>query len=175
MKRTVDTNTTRLYRFLFSYLAGCNNYEKAVFLVKIILNLFHGQAKIDRGFSISKNLLVVNLQEQSLTSQYWLRAISNSSWWWLFVSKNLRKEISRASVRYRSFLKKLKSKVTTSKEFKRKILNEDVADVDNKKCVLPKIVFEMKIHQINYRVGVCYLLTALNSPSNQKQMRGINC
>ena len=59
----------RLDTFYWKHIESVSSVEKVAEVLKIILTLSHGQASVERGFSINKSLLVENLTETSLISQ----------------------------------------------------------------------------------------------------------
>ena len=48
---------------------GLEHYKRIEKLIKMILCLNHGQAAVERGFSVNKNLLQVNITEASVVAQ----------------------------------------------------------------------------------------------------------
>ena len=56
--------------------------------VKLVLTLSHGQAGVERGFSVNKDILVENMQELSLFSQRQVGALPSSCWQTDFRSSN---------------------------------------------------------------------------------------
>ena len=65
---SIDDN--KLDEFFIGYVEDHARYNKFAEIMKIVLTLSHGQASVERGFSVSKNLLVENLQESSLIAQH---------------------------------------------------------------------------------------------------------
>ena len=63
---------TSLDVFFFSY-TDIVKYEEFSSLVKMILTLSHGQAALERGFSINNLLFKVNISEQSLVCKKTVR------------------------------------------------------------------------------------------------------
>ena len=59
---------TRLDTFLGRFLAGESKYQHVWLVCKFIFTISHGQAQIERGFSVNKEMLVENLQKTSLKS-----------------------------------------------------------------------------------------------------------
>ena len=51
----------RLDEFFFSDVGGLSDYSKLSKVIKMILVLFHGQGCIERGFSVNKEILQLNL------------------------------------------------------------------------------------------------------------------
>ena len=58
----------RLDELFFSCL-GIKNYKDLSYVVKIILTLSHGQASVERGFSINKSLVKVNMKEETIVAK----------------------------------------------------------------------------------------------------------
>ena len=65
---TFDPDAERLDTFLSVHLQGVQ-FEKLWAVVKKILILSHGQATVERGFSINSQLLVEHLKEESVVAQ----------------------------------------------------------------------------------------------------------
>ena len=59
----------RLDIFLMNLCEKCNSSSDLKRFMKIILVLFHGNAEVERSFSINKHFLVDNLEEKSLIAQ----------------------------------------------------------------------------------------------------------
>ena len=58
----------RLDEFYFSKI-GVEKFPDFCFVIKLVLTLSHGQASIERGFSVNQNLVFENLKESSLIAQ----------------------------------------------------------------------------------------------------------
>jgi hypothetical protein len=67
--RMYDLATARLDSFYFDLLSKKPDYNKLWGVVKQLLLLSHGQATVERGFSVNKELVVENLKEHSLIAQ----------------------------------------------------------------------------------------------------------
>ena len=63
-----NPDNERLDTFLAVYLK-CTQYEKLWMVTKKLLILSHGQATVERGFSINSHVAVENLKEESLVAQ----------------------------------------------------------------------------------------------------------
>ena len=57
----------KLDKFLSELLDNQKEYEEMCVIFRILLTFSHGQGAVERGFSISKEVLAPNLQEMSLT------------------------------------------------------------------------------------------------------------
>ena len=55
--------------FLIGYMKGVAKFANLWKVSKIIFTLSHGQANIERGFSVNKELLIENMKQKSLVSQ----------------------------------------------------------------------------------------------------------
>ena len=60
-------NTNRLDEFYWNYMKDAK-HSKVWEVFRIIFTLSHGQAAVERGFSVNSKLLVENLQEKTLVS-----------------------------------------------------------------------------------------------------------
>ena len=54
--------------FLFEVLQNQNESQQLWIIMQLILTLSHGQATVERGFSVNKEVLAPNLQETSLVA-----------------------------------------------------------------------------------------------------------
>ena len=63
-----DTKLCRLDEFYFSKI-GVEKFSDFCLVIKLVLTLSHGQASVERGFSVNENLMVENLKESSLIAQ----------------------------------------------------------------------------------------------------------
>ena len=68
----------RLDEFFFSTVK-VQNHKNLALILKIVLTLSHGQAAVQRGFSVSKAVLDVNMQENSLIARKLIRDHMSSS------------------------------------------------------------------------------------------------
>ena len=50
---------------LFPHFLGIQKYKDLSYVVKIILTVIHGQASVEREFSISKSLSKVNMKDET--------------------------------------------------------------------------------------------------------------
>ena len=60
-------NTDRLDEFYCNYIKD-PKYTEVWEVFRIIFSLLHGQAAVERGFSVNSELLVENLQEKTLVA-----------------------------------------------------------------------------------------------------------
>ncbi|XP_072564133.1 uncharacterized protein [Paramormyrops kingsleyae] len=67
--REFDPKNTRVDTLLHETMGTKPSFSKVWDVVKILLVLSHGQASVERGFSINKELIVENQKERSLVAQ----------------------------------------------------------------------------------------------------------
>lgn len=86
-----------------------DDFKELTKYVKIIFTFFHGNSSLERGFSINKDCLIENLQEDSLIAQRLiydkLRNVDIENF---EISKSLIQSVKNARSRYEERLKKLK-------------------------------------------------------------------
>ena len=70
--RNFDRNKVRLDDFFFN-LIGVQKYYKFAFIIKVILTISHGQAAIERRFSLNKTILDVNMKKESIVARKIIR------------------------------------------------------------------------------------------------------
>ena len=63
------TEDEPLDKFFYLLLAGQANWKKLWSVIQMLLMLSHSQASVERGFSINKHIIDLNLQEMSLVTQ----------------------------------------------------------------------------------------------------------
>ena len=66
---TFDKALQRLDVFLWKFIGGSSNFTKLCDTFKILLILSHGQAHVERGFSVNSQILIENLHTESLIVQ----------------------------------------------------------------------------------------------------------
>ena len=64
-----DQKTDRIDSFYAAIMSESASYKDCWEIFKFVFTLLHGQAYVERGFSINKELLVENLQEESIVCQ----------------------------------------------------------------------------------------------------------
>lgn len=64
-----DESSLELDSFYYGLLAKEKKWEDLWLVVKLCLIISHGNASVERGFSVNKTILVENLKEQSLVNQ----------------------------------------------------------------------------------------------------------
>ena len=67
--RNFDYNQVRLDAFLFPYFGGNAGYGELWKVCQFVFIVSHGQAPIERGFNVNKEVSVVNLAKESIVCQ----------------------------------------------------------------------------------------------------------
>ena len=67
-----SANDDNLDDFYFRFI-GIEKYKELSFLVKIVLTLSHGQASVERSFSLSKSVLNHTISEDSIVAKRVIR------------------------------------------------------------------------------------------------------
>lgn len=107
---------------------------------KLVLTLSHGQAAVERGFSINKEVLVENMEKSSLISQRLVIDYlhhADKAIWELPLPAEMLKSCKLAHSRYFAALEAKKAeKADTANDLKRKLKREEIAEVETKKIKL---------------------------------------
>lgn len=131
---------TRLDVFLHGVL-GQRNSELWSFCKKLLL-LSHGQATVERGFSINKEVETCNMQEETMVSHRLICDYVSICGGLLNVpiTKELLASAASARSRYRMHLdQQKKMKITDDQAKKRKALEDDIEDLKKKKRILVQV------------------------------------
>jgi hypothetical protein len=59
---------TRIDRFWMDMIGGRRGFDNLKFFIRLVCILFHGNADLERGFSVNRECLVDNLKEESLVA-----------------------------------------------------------------------------------------------------------
>ena len=117
----------------------CLSNESLFSVVKLILILSHGQATVERGFSVSKEVEVENLKEHTLVAQRIVCDHVNSvggvgGVLKVELSKPLLLSVKMSRQRYENYLDQEREKEKTEQErSKRKCVLEEIEEVKKKK------------------------------------------
>ena len=141
-----DYTLSRVDEFFSKYIEGNKKYEKMWKVFKFIFVLSHGQATIERGFNVNKDVLVDNMQELSMVSQRLVYDQINGE----DISKiNIPREMIHsckgAHQRYVIALKE-KADSATSEDVsrKRKAKKDEILEVKRRKMEVEKLIDSMK-------------------------------
>ncbi|XP_069109872.1 uncharacterized protein [Argopecten irradians] len=129
-----DPYSSRLDEFLSVHLDK-QQYKELFEVVKLLLILSHGQATVERGFSINKKLEVENMKEHTLVAQRLICDFVNNFGGVLKVpiTKELLASARNARHRYKQYLDEEKERKSTEEQKrKRKCLEEEVENLRKK-------------------------------------------
>lgn len=131
-----EESKNRLDDFYFNY-AFVNCYENLSFIIKVVLTLSHGQASIERQFSVNHLVLDNNMKEESIVARKHIidHMKSNSLMpYSIEISKDFYSSVKSASHKYREYLEeKKKEKFVGQKENQMLVLVNDMARL-RKEC-----------------------------------------
>ena len=129
-----------LIAFTLEMLEAKEEYKDLWQTLQLLLTLSHSQAAVERGFSVNKEILVPNMQEESLQA---IRLIHSSmlaqkiSVADFVIPEKLLSSCNHASNQYRIYLLEKKTdEEETERGQKRKALQEDLAVAKKKKLEL---------------------------------------
>ena len=141
--QSYEKTQCRVDTFFFKTI-GLEYYKRIEKVIKMILCLNHGQAAVERGFSVNKNLLQVNMTEASIVPQRMIydHMISKDLQpQTLSMTKGLLQSVRTARSRYDENLnEKRKSKILNEQERKRESIQKDIVSVMNVKKIWKKFV-----------------------------------
>ena len=102
--------------------------------MKIVLTLSHGQAEVERGFSLNKEVTVVNLLERNLVARRLLcQFVNRKKVSDIVVSKEMLVSCGRAWQNSEAMRSKKKEAEMSEKRLKRKRKHEEIQDLVSKK------------------------------------------
>ena len=128
--------TSRVDKLFYEHMAGNKQLAKVWSVVKLLLLMSHGQATVERGFSVKKEVAVENLTERSFIAQRIIHdhiesvgGLANVQ-----ISKQLLMSSAGARQKYLSHLEEQKRiKVSQEKMLKRKSTMEEIDVLKKKK------------------------------------------
>ena len=142
-----NRNKERLDVFLHDVIGKVAEYRQMWKPIQFILTLFHGQADVERGFNVNKELLVENMQEESLISQRRVHdhmKSNNIEPHTIKITKELLTSVKGARTRYGIALEeRKKEKLENELDLKRKQIDDDIADVLAKKKRLVQTIDQL--------------------------------
>lgn len=162
----------RIDEFFADIMHWNPKYKDCWEVFKLIFTLSHGQASVERGFSVNKELITENLEEISIISQRTVydhilelgKPIHEVP-----LSNDLLKNCKLAHSRYTNALELKKAKaVDDERSRKRKLKLEEIAEVKEKKRALESCIESLEADIENYSLAAekdndMSLLTKANS------------
>ena len=124
--------------FFFEELNQQKTYESLWCTLQLLLTLSHGQAAVERGFSVNKEVLAPNLKAVSLTALHLIHdTISEGQIGDYITTDELLTSCSHASNRYRMYLMERKKEDQEPEKIrKRKALQEELIAAKKRKTEL---------------------------------------
>jgi len=117
-------------------MANKDEYSKLWYVVKLLLLISHGQATVERGFSVNKQIMVENMKEKSFVAQ---RAICDhisnvGGVLNVKMTKQLMMSCAGARQKYYMYLDEEKRKEKShNQSLKRKTVNDELDDLKKKR------------------------------------------
>ena len=141
-----DYTLTRVDEFFSKYLEGNKRYQKMWKVCKFVFVLSHGQATIERGFNINKDVLVDNMHELSLISQRLVYdQIHGQDISKMTIPREMIHSCKGAHQRYVIALKdKADSAATEDLSRKRKLKRDEILEVKRRKMEVGRLIELMK-------------------------------
>ena len=146
--KNFDSNTMRLDAFLRNYFAGVAQYQELWGICKMVLVLSHGQATVERGFSINKKIESENLKDISYVSQRLVHDYVKNFENMLHditINDEMRRSVASSRMKYEQYLLDQKQKQqSTAAENKRKIIADEINFMKQKIWEIEKEVVELE-------------------------------
>ncbi|CAL9702284.1 unnamed protein product [Knipowitschia caucasica] len=135
--REFDPKVDRVDSLLFDSMGKERAFSRIWHVLKMLLVLSHGQASVERGFSINKEIIVENQKEQSLIAQRLIvghiRAVGDVTN--VPLTKELFMSVSCARQRYESYLDDMRRANEKQRSVeKRKALTDELDELKRKKA-----------------------------------------
>lgn len=167
-----DPKTCRLDEFLRTHMVKEDKtFELLWGVIKLLLILSHGQAAVERGFSINKGLLVDNMSENSICAQRVIHDYVQSCGG--LQNVQFTKEIISAAqsgrVKYNQYLEqKKREQVETEGARKRKLCLDKIHELESKRTCLEQDIDSLcysadKLADLAEKKGNMLELTKSNS------------
>lgn len=140
-----DFHKQRLDEFLHQHVARSGSFAKLWDVMRTLLILSHGQASVEKGFSINRQVVVENLKKRSFIAQRTIHdhLLHVGGLDALIVDKPL---LSAASGRrkYTEYLERQRAdKVKAAKGVKRKALSDDITALEKRQKIVQSAMVSM--------------------------------
>jgi len=142
-----DLALCRVDKFFHDRLANNPSYAKLWAVVKIVMLLSHGQATVERGFSINKQVESDNLKEDTFRARRVICDHVNAVGGIFNVdvaNKQLQVSAAGARQKYLAHLEDQKKQKTQEASRKRKLVSDEVDELKSKKLCLSKDIEAMR-------------------------------
>ena len=133
----------RLDKFYFETIKVGVDYKALSKVLILIFTLGHGQASIERGFSINSNMLSENMKEKSLISRRTIKdfMVSNKlKAHKVEINNEMIKAVRSASLKYKSYIEE--NRMFQAKEKENSVmmlLDQEISGLKEKKKVLSEV------------------------------------
>ena len=114
-------------------------YVKIWEVFQIIFTLCHGQAAVERGFSINNELMVENMKEESLIASIVYETVKSSAVHFseIRLNRRLKRNVRAERMRHQLHLEdRTKLTVESEKAGKRKAVQDEIRAVESKRKLL---------------------------------------
>ena len=139
---TLDVTTLPALDEFYFDIVKVPNFRELSSLLKIILSLSHGQADVERGFSLNSGALQDNIADKSIVSKRLIKDYllsSNKKPHTVDIGKELKSSCAKERSRYHDYLDQMKTrKARESKEKVKEILNQEMKELQEKIAILEK-------------------------------------
>lgn len=121
-----ERSKDRIDSFYYDIIGAKKQYSHLWKVIKIVLTLSHGQASVERGFSLNKEIVVENLKEESLVA---LRLVCDElksvDLHEVPITKELLSYARSARMRYQNYLDDQKKKKNEEEKTKKRTLKTE--------------------------------------------------
>ena len=140
----------RLDSFLYAFMGGKQEFQLLWKVTLFVMIISHGQATIERGFNVNKDVVVQNLAKESIRSQRLvydnIKDIGPVSQ--IEIPKEMILSCKNARARYAKYLEEKKEKkgdeAQTETSRKRKLKMEEVLEVKRTKSDVDKVILRLQ-------------------------------
>ena len=156
--RNYDIKSFNLDGFFMDYLKDSIHYKSFTHVLKIILTLFHGQADVEHGFSLNKQLVVENMSETSLVAQRFVKdhmLVNNYQLHDMSIDKELIRCVKSSNSAYKEVLKqKRETAKKAEKDERLASIEEEITQLNLKKTSLEEAIKEYRAGTDKYAYDV---------------------
>ncbi|KAK9976445.1 hypothetical protein ABG768_021650 [Culter alburnus] len=173
----------RLDVFLHSKL--CTSHPDLLKFCQSVLLLSHGQATVERGFSVNKEVETCNLLDESLEALRLIcdKVIGCGGILKVPLTKELLASAASARSHYRLYLENERKKESATQELKRKAAEKELEDLRNQRRVLSVVCDSLEVDADKFaeiaegKTGtkMAELITKSNSLRRRHKDKKLNC
>ena len=142
--RNYGIHKNHLDEFYMEYLKDSTQYKSFCYVVKIVLTMLHGQADVECGFNVNKNLIVENMSDESLTAQRLAKDHMKCKEYKphnMPIPKELLQSMKRSNANYKEALQTKKKSQQKLEEDERLLeINEELIQLNRKKSSVEEAI-----------------------------------